>query len=140
MRWSGTVFTAIANKVYASSLKYHKPVNVEGETKTELPISMDGNSYDLTQSYRVLNIPYRMEKQTTWVNTKTKTGHVDLLERYVGKKTVPNVIGMTAKDAVFLLERTGLKAKIEGYGMVTHQSLNPGEEVVRGKSIQIKLN
>jgi cell division protein FtsI (penicillin-binding protein 3) len=47
---------------------------------------------------------------------------------------------MTAKDAVFLLERTGLKAKIEGYGMVTHQSLNPGEEVVRGKSIQIKLN
>jgi cell division protein FtsI (penicillin-binding protein 3) len=137
---SGTVFTAIANKVYASSLKYHKPVNVEGETKTELPISMDGNSYDLTQSYRVLNIPYRMEKQTTWVNTKTKTGHVDLLERYVGKKTVPNVIGMTAKDAVFLLERTGLKAKIEGYGMVTHQSLNPGEEVVRGKSIQIKLN
>lgn len=136
---SGTVFTAIANKVYASSLKYHDAVNKGNKVKGDMPISMDGNSYDLVQCYRGLNIPYKMAEKTRWVNTNMKVDHVELVKRYVGVKTVPNVKGMTAKDAVFLLERAGLKPVIKGYGKVSQQSIEAGKDAIRGKRIEIIL-
>ena len=136
---SGTVFTAIANKVYASSLKYHKAVNDGNKVKEGMPISLHGNSYDLTQCYKAFNIPYKMAEKATWVNTNPQVDHVEMVKRYVGVKTVPNVKGMTAKDAVFCLERAGLKPVIKGFGKVVEQSLQPGKEAIRGKRIEIIL-
>lgn len=135
---SGTVFTSIANKVYASSLKYHDPVN-QGEALEGMPISVDGNSYDLVQCYKSLKIPYKMKEPSDWVNTNTQVGHVEMMRRYIGKKTVPNVKGMTAKDAVYLMEQAGLHPAIKGYGKVVSQSVVAGKDAVRGKRIEIVL-
>ena len=135
---SGTVFTSIANKVYASSLKYHKPVN-QGDVVKGMPISVDGNSNDLVQCYTSLNIPYKMAETASWVNTKTQVDHVEMMRRYIGKKTIPNVKGMTAKDAVYLIENTGMKAKISGYGKVIEQSLAAGVQAYRGGVVELKL-
>lgn len=135
---SGTVFTSIANKVYASSLKYHEPVN-QGEALEGMPISVDGNSYDLVQCYESLNIPYKMAEPSDWVNTNTQVDHVEMMRRYIGKKTVPNVRGMTAKDAVYLMEQAGLRPAIKGYGKVVSQSVVAGKDAVRGKRIEIVL-
>lgn len=136
---SGTVFNAIANKVYASSLQYHKPVNSGRVKKGDLPVSVDGNSRDLIACYKFLNIPYAQAEEANWVFTKTGTDKVELLKRYAGKTTVPNVVGMTAKDAVFLIERAGMRAKINGYGKVKTQSLRAGDPAVRGKQMEITL-
>jgi beta-lactam-binding protein with PASTA domain len=38
-------------------------------------------------------------------------------KREITKSIVPNVLGMTARDAVFILEDAGLKVKMKGYGM-----------------------
>ncbi|NRA10976.1 MAG: transpeptidase family protein [Crocinitomicaceae bacterium] len=135
---SGTVFTSIANKVYASSLKYHKPIN-QGKAVEGVPISVDGNSGDLIQCYKGLNIPYKMVEPSSWVSTKSQVDHVEMMRRYIGKETVPNVIGMTAKDAVYLMERAGLRAVVKGYGKVVSQSEVAGKEAIRGKRIQIVL-
>ncbi len=45
---------------------------------------------------------------------------------------VPNVRGMGARDAIYQMERRGIKTKIVGRGKVKGQSLAPGEKVVRG--------
>lgn len=136
---SGTVFKAIANKVYASALKYHKPVNAGGKKNKELPISKDGYSYDLIQSYKMLGIPYAKTGESNWVFTKTKETKVELENRFAGKTTVPNVVGMTARDAVYLIERSGMTATLRGYGKVTKQSLRAGDPAVRGKRMEILL-
>ena len=52
---------------------------------------------------------------------------------------MPNVKGMTAKDAVFLLESLGYVVKIKGYGQVIYQSVKEGEEVEKGRLVQITL-
>ena len=52
---------------------------------------------------------------------------------------MPNVEGMTAKDAVFLLESLGYVVKIKGYGRVIYQSVKEGEDVEKGRLIQITL-
>lgn len=136
---SGTVFTAIANRVYATSLKYHKPVNDNGTKSKQIPISKDGNLTDLKEIYKVLNIPYEAVASTEWVNTHSGGEKLLFTKRFVGVKTVPNVKGMTAKDAVFLMEKTGLKVKISGYGKVVNQSILPGQEVIVGKLIELRL-
>ena len=136
---SGTVFTAIANKVYASSLKYHDAINSAGIRKTELPVSKDGNRYDLITSYKALNIPYSSNTSSKWVNTGSAGKTVQITTRYAGKTTVPNVKGMTAKDAVYLIESTGMTARLKGYGRVTKQSIVPGTAVQNGVVVELTL-
>ncbi len=137
---SGTVFNAIANKVYASALKYHKPVNVGRKKLEVMPISADGYSRDLVNVYNLLGIPYSQSEESNWVFTRAKDTKVELEKRYAGKNTVPNVKGMTARDAVYLIERAGMKVEISGSGKVKTQSLQAGSPAVRGKRMEITLN
>ncbi|MCL1867653.1 MAG: transpeptidase family protein [Paludibacter sp.] len=52
---------------------------------------------------------------------------------------VPNVCGMGAKDAVYLLESVGLRVRIEGYGKVIAQTILPGTRITRGATVSLKL-
>ncbi len=128
-RVSGTVFAAIANKVYASSLKYHEAINEKKRRLEEAPVSRDGNSVDLEKVLRSFRIPHTIHNDGEWLSTTRQEKSIDLEPRYIGEKTVPNVVGMTAKDAVFLIEKTGMKVKLNGYGAVVSQSIPAGTKV-----------
>ncbi|TNE54779.1 MAG: PASTA domain-containing protein [Bacteroidetes bacterium] len=136
---SGTVFAAIANKVYAGSLKYHQAINEARERNFGAPLSKDGNRYDLNVVLKNLGVQVDEKNQGEYVRTKSTEKNVEFHERFVGKKTIPNVVGMTAKDAVYLIERTGMKAQISGYGKVFSQNTAPGGEVIPGQLIQLVL-
>jgi len=58
--------------------------------------------------------------------------------KYVMDK-VPNVIGMGAKDAVYLLENAGLKVNLTGKGTVIAQTITPGTRITKGQTIGIQL-
>ncbi len=53
---------------------------------------------------------------------------------------MPDVIGMGAKAAVYLLESRGLRVRLEGRGSVRSQSIAPGEEVSSGDVCILKLS
>ncbi|MDD2512653.1 MAG: penicillin-binding protein [Proteiniphilum sp.] len=52
---------------------------------------------------------------------------------------VPDVSGMGARDALFLLEKAGLKVRLSGSGRVVSQSISPGRTLVKGTTIGIIL-
>ena len=52
---------------------------------------------------------------------------------------IPDVIGMGAKDAVYLLESMGLRVQVSGIGKVKSQNIPAGNTLVKGKTIQLKL-
>lgn len=60
-------------------------------------------------------------------------------ELQYGKKTVPNVIGMGARDAIFLMESRGIKTKIIGRGKVIKQSLDPGKTIQKRSCCTLQL-
>jgi cell division protein FtsI (penicillin-binding protein 3) len=62
----------------------------------------------------------------------------DSLEEY--DNSIPNVKGMSGMDAVSLLENIGLKVKTSGVGKVQYQSLEKGAELIKGKTITLKLS
>ena len=124
---SGTVFSAIANKVYANSLKYHEAINEQKKIIKMAPISMDGNRFDLVKIVNKLNIPYQQFSEEEWVNTKAIDEKIEFHKRIVGKTTIPNVVGMSAKDAVYLIENKGIHVRLKGYGKVVKQSIPAGK-------------
>ena len=55
------------------------------------------------------------------------------------KGTVPNVIGLSAKEALSILESNGLLTNINGAGYVVGQSLKAGTEYSHGQQIYLTL-
>ena len=57
----------------------------------------------------------------------------------INKNSVPNVLGMGARDAVYLLEKSGLRVNLTGSGKVVSQSFVPESKLVKGTTISITL-
>ena len=55
------------------------------------------------------------------------------------KNIMPAVVGMGARDALYILEQRGLKVKIEGRGRVTEQSIPAGNKIQRGQTIVLRM-
>jgi cell division protein FtsI (penicillin-binding protein 3) len=136
---SGTVFSAIANKVYASTLKYHEAVNEKNDRLKEVPISINGNRHDIRTVLDALKVPYSKLVQEDWVNTKADEDKILFQKRTIDKKQVPNVVGLSARDAVYLVESCGMIAHIKGVGTVKNQSIPAGKMIFKGGLIELDL-
>ena len=79
--------------------------------------------------------------ETQWVTAKREDGRedVELKDIPIREGLVPNVIGMGAKDAVYLLESVGLRASLNGMGRVSSQSVSPGSRVSKGQTVSLTL-
>jgi cell division protein FtsI (penicillin-binding protein 3) len=138
---SGTVFAEIANKIYASALQYHRAVNdPRAPFATDVPKLKSGNSKDLTYLLKQLNVRYQLTSSSEWVQADTTDQRLQVQRKAILDKKVPNVSGMSAKDAVYLLESRGLIVRLVGRGQVYSQSVSPGQPIVNGQLIQIKLH
>ena len=60
-------------------------------------------------------------------------------KNYITEGLVPNVVGMGAPDALYLLESVGLKVQINGVGRVRQQSLRAGTKYYEGSTIVLTL-
>ena len=85
--------------------------------------SINRNSSELADSLSVFTPTYK--------NPRTSTDS-DLTR-------IPDVRGMGAKDAVYVLKKRGLDVRINGTGMVTKQSIEPGTEITDKWCIFLQL-
>ncbi|MEY4287766.1 MAG: hypothetical protein RL511_1855 [Bacteroidota bacterium] len=138
---SGTVFAEIANKIYASALQYHRAINdPRNPMATDVPALKSGQSKDLTALLKELNVRYQLTSSSEWVQSDTTGKRLQVQRKAILDKKVPNVSGMSAKDAVYLLESRGLIVRLEGKGQAYSQSIAPGQPLVKGQVIRIKLH
>lgn len=132
------VFKEIADRVYASSY-----IIAEEATKEDysMPAMTIGLQEDIDMIFRSLELLVDSSSAyTKWIVTRNVGNTVKYLPRRVIPGVVPNVIGMTAKDAVYLLESLGIKARILGRGIVTEQSVESGAAVSKNSTITLKLS
>lgn len=138
---SGTVFAEIANKIYASALQYHRAINdPRNPMATDVPALKSGQRKDLTSLLKALNVRYQLTSSSEWVQSDTTGKRLQVQRKAILEKKVPNVSGMSAKDAVYLLESKGLIVRLEGRGQAYSQSVAPGQPLVKGQVIRIKLH
>lgn len=126
------VFRDIARACFALKSALHKPINAEKPdpyTAAELPSYDAGYREDMEASLKWLGVKWLgdQSKQSDWGMLNVRSADSLLLvNRVVSEKLVPSVVGMGLKDAVFLLENRGCKARIQGVGRVVRQSVPPG--------------
>ena len=137
---AGMVFKNIAEQTYLR--KVHLTVEdckVDSTLQKRPPVkngNWDRNHTVLT----ALNLPVNDLSDTgDWVAiSRDSTGYrpkAIVLE----ESRIPDVRGMGARDAVYLLEKSGLRVNLSGAGKVVSQSFAPGQRLVRGTTISIAL-
>ncbi|MDD6210831.1 MAG: penicillin-binding protein [Bacteroidales bacterium] len=137
---SGGVFKNIAEKVYAANVRLEPDELQLDSSLTKLPVVKGGSRKAVDYVVNKLDIDYESEGNSEWVHPYTDSTEVVLKPLKVIENLVPSVIGMGAKEAVYLLEKSGLRVHLSGRGTVTSQSLSPGVKVSKGRTITIWLN
>jgi len=137
---AGPIFKEIADKVYATSLDIHEPINFETAIAKNTPMALNGRKQDIQKLYQSFGIPCLIPTTISdWVSVIQKEKGVSFTSANINSKQVPNVVGMGLRDALFLLENNGLQVKSSGRGMVKSQSIPAGSKVGSGQTIVIEL-
>ena len=137
---SGAVCKAIAEGIVSKAMR-QKVEDCPLDSLTPLlPKIKSGLLSETKYVMDKLDISYKDDNLNgKWLVAETKDNEIILKDRVVIDNLVPNVVGMGAKDAVFLLENTGLKVRLTGKGTVTSQTITPGTRVTKGQTIAIAL-
>lgn len=140
---SGGVVKNIAEKIIASQVHINVKTMHKDSTAVLSPVSKSGDYHALVSVLEDLDINMNTDslKQEQWVYAKEDTAsHIlNIKDILLREGLVPRVVGMGAKDAVYLLESLGLKTRIQGAGSVRAQSLLPGQRIIKGQTIVLTL-
>lgn len=138
---AGPVFKEIADNIYARDIELHAPM--EKKTVLEagvLPVIRGGRQEELTMLANELGVSTHSATEEEWVKASRNGSSVTLKKNEVLKDRVPDVTGLTFRDALYLCEKSGLRVVYQGRGRVAEQSLAPGTHFGRGARIYLKLS
>jgi cell division protein FtsI (penicillin-binding protein 3) len=135
------VFKEVANRLYATSM-HHDNSEVLSLAEAKPLSSKNLSSSDYNYLAAKLGMQKQVATASEWLNMNTTdslgNAKVSMMEQLNGR--VPNVGGMGLRDAIFLLEKAGLKVITVGRGRVTQQSIAPGSNYTKGEKITIQLS
>ena len=144
--FSALVFHNIAEGIMAQSLKLDV-TDARDSLSILMPDVKNGNL--IAADYVLTHLGIHSNKNWSgsytegnpiWGTARKNTSDVVLSKgNTYSMKVVPDVRGMGARDAVFALERRGVKVWLNGRGKVTHQSLAPGHVIKKGETCSLKL-
>lgn len=127
------VFAEVAEKIFTISVKQKVD-----DTSTRFPNYTSGYYSDFKVLNSALNVKLTQEVNNEVIAMNAETGKAKGLN--IEDNKMPNVRGLGAKDAIYLLERYGLQAKISGYGRVVEQSPAARSRVTKNQRVYIRLN
>lgn len=134
------VFKEIADKIYALEVGMHQQIpDMRAEFAGVFPVIKSGKQDELIRISNELGIANRSESEATWVTTDVVNNSVMWEDNQPNPEKIPDVRGMSLRDAIYVLENLGLKVSIEGRGRVEQQSIAPGTKFSRGRAIKLEL-
>ncbi|TGD82654.1 penicillin-binding protein [Hymenobacter wooponensis] len=147
--WSGAevaapVFREVADKAMARDAASLRPLlaRAPSSTKSRVPFVQVGMQDELTMVFSQLGVTHEgATNADDWVRTlaDSNADKLSLKPMAVRPGRVPNVAGMTLRDALFLLENRGLRVRTVGTGRVKAQSIAAGSPVRRGTMVVLQM-
>ena len=137
------VFKKVAEGVMAKNRKTDYKAAIDTTAlRTVPPMMQNGNLVTLSQVLNELQVPHRNNYRTSeglaW-GAPAHQGTV-MLNNETSSKGLPSVIGYGLRDAVYRLERMGVKVKVTGMGRVVAQSLPAGTPIKPKMVVKIALS
>ena len=143
--WAAPAFHEISEKIMASR-NIRDVKEAYDSTLQFIPKVMSG---DLAKASTVLqgigkrNLMSRVDRHvadTVWGTVSSDSGRYVMKHVEYAEGLIPDVRGMGASDALYLLEKMGLRVNISGVGKVKSQSLQKNTRYRRGDRIQLTLS
>lgn len=138
------VFREVADKAMARDAASQRPLLARAPVrKSRVPAVPAGMQEELSMIFTKLGVTHNgATGAEDWVRTAPTDSEAEglsLKPMAVRPGRVPNVQGMTLRDALFLLENRGLKVRAVGTGRVKAQSIAVGSAARRGTTIVLQL-
>ncbi|RFP65850.1 PASTA domain-containing protein [Hymenobacter lapidiphilus] len=138
------VFRELADKAMARDAASERPLLARAPVRrSPVPLVKAGLQDELTMMFSQLGVRHQATAPTEdWVRTArpdSQAADVQLLPLPLRPGRVPNVEGLTLRDALFLLENRGLRVRTSGSGRVTSQSVAAGTPAKRGTTVVLQL-
>lgn len=143
---SGVVFHHIAEGIMAQDLKLDVK-DARDSTSILVPQVKSGNILAADYVLSTLGIKTnRNWKENTnytspiWGKALINSNCIDLTShKPQDKRIMPDVIGMGARDAVYLIESRGVRCKLQGRGHIVKQSIPAGNYIKKGEICLLTL-
>ena len=118
--------------------------NLAKKATNRAPVAMKARRSSIKESYLKIGVksPSRLPNSEwlVWSTTQDSTGVHEKYEAYeVPEGVVPNLKGMTIREAMKLLEAAGLKCKFSGYGRVAEQYPKAHTRAQEGSTVTLRL-
>jgi cell division protein FtsI (penicillin-binding protein 3) len=133
------IFKEIASRVYQFDWEMATPPrkkNSKPIDRPNPPVIFAKNAHHV---YQGLKIPTSTLPEEDWVSTRDNGHQIDFKVHKTASGRIPNVRGMSSRDALSLLEKIGVRVKLVGYGKVRRQSLLPGYRIGKNTTITLYL-
>lgn len=141
-RYAGSVaapvFKEVADRIYAYDVAIQKPVKDSIPEKSE-DVRWTGMTEDLNVISKSLNMTPVAEQSDYAAASLYKKGKTKWSPRDVESRDVPNLQGMSMRDALYVMENKGFRVTFRGSGKVIEQSLPPGINKSGSKTILLTL-
>lgn len=137
---AGPVFKDIADNIYARDIDLHQAMDKKRLLDPGvLPTIRAGFQEELTVLANELGISTHSTTEEEWVRAVRNGNSVTWKKNPVQENRVPDVTGMTFRDALYILEKSGLEVGYQGIGRVAQQSPAPGRRCGKGTRIFLRL-
>ena len=104
------------------------------------PVIRSGKQDELKMICDDLGIANLSNHDASWVKTDIENNTIIWENNQISDSRVPDVRGMTLRDAIYVLENLGLKVEVSGRGRVSQQSVLPGSKFNQGNEIKLELS
>lgn len=137
---SGPVFKEVAEKVYATSLGVKDEEGMYDTDCQSFAIPSMVYFNDFLDYCNIENISFVDNVENDkWVKVDVGEEEISVNPIVMDENCIPELKGMNATDAIYLLESMGWKVTFTGYGKVKSQSVKAGTELEKGRIINLEL-
>jgi cell division protein FtsI (penicillin-binding protein 3) len=137
---AGPVFKEIAERVYAFQVLTDQPEEEDDNLKLVMPDIKKGQTEDIQEVISALKLKHvKGDPDSQWANIEVDEDIIRLTDIKIHDGIVPNVQGMGARSAIYLMENAGLQVRVTGIGKVKKQSLTPGNKYQKGQTVLLTL-
>ncbi len=140
---SAPVFKEIADRIYALDVELNpdnqSKIILADATLPKSPFIPAGRAEEIHKILEELGLKANPTQSEEWVKTVASGESIQWKSNDTDKPMVPDVSGLSLRDALYILENKGLRVNYSGKGRVQNQSMTPGTALVPNATINLVL-
>jgi cell division protein FtsI (penicillin-binding protein 3) len=138
------VFRMVADKIFSQNMgAWAGPLDSFSKTGDAILPAKAATVRSYQQLLSAINkpVPFNSEQSNIIMQLAVDSNkNIVASSKGVYRDMVPDVTGMSLKDAIYILENSGLRVKVMGKGKVQLQSIAPGTRIEKGQNIVLQLS